>query len=274
MMKIGLIAGSGQFPILFSKAAKAKGFSVFAVALAQETDPELADHIEDIEWIALGQVKKIIRFFKKNHITDAVMLGAVLKTRIFSDIKPDMKALTMIAGMDHTHDDGLLRAFANGLEKEGIFIRSSTFLLPDLLAPPGCWTKRKPSRSEKADMDLGWHLAKEIGRLDIGQCVVVGGGSVLAVEAIDGTDATIKRGGALGKGTAVVVKVCKPNQDMRFDIPATGSGTIKTMNEAGARVLVIEAGKTVVFDRQEMISLADQCGISIVAVDEAHLSDL
>jgi DUF1009 family protein len=272
MMKIGLIAGSGQFPILFSKAAKAKNMSVYAAALSQEADPELERQVEGIEWIALGQVKKIVRFFKKNQITDAVMLGAVLKTRIFSDIKPDMKALSMVFGMDHTHDDGLLRAFADGMEKEGIRIRSSTFLLPHLLAPSGCWTKRKPTRSEKADITLGWHLAKEIGRLDIGQCVVVGGGSVLAVEAIDGTDATIRRGGALGKGSAVVVKVCKPNQDMRFDVPAAGSGTINTMNEADARVLVIEAGKTVVFDRQEMISLADQYGISVLAMDEAHLS--
>ena len=273
MMRIGIIAGSGQFPILFSKAAKAKGISVYAAALSREADPILADYVEDIEWIALGQVNKIIRFFKNNRVIDAVMLGAVRKTRIFSDIKPDMKALSMIAGMRHTHDDGLLRAFSDGLEKEGIFIRSSTYLLPDLLAPSGRWTQRKPSRSEKADMDLGWHLAKEIGRLDIGQCVVIGGGSVLAVEAIDGTDATIKRGGALGKGTAVVVKVCKPNQDTRFDIPATGIDTIKTMNEAGARVLVIEAGKTVVFDRDEMISLADQYGICIVAVDETHMGD-
>jgi len=270
-MKIGLIAGGGQFPILFSKQAAAKGFAVYAIALANETDPGLSDMVEDMEWIALGQVKKIIRFFKKHQIVDAVMLGTVKKTRIFSDIKPDMKALTMIAGMRHTHDDGMLRAFARGLEKEGIFIRSSTFLLPDLLAPPGCWTNRKPSQSEKADMDLGWHLAKEIGRLDIGQCVVVGGGSVLAVEAIDGTDATIKRGAALGSGTAVVVKVCKPNQDMRFDIPATGVATINTMKDAGARLLVVEAGKTVVFDRDEMISLANQYGICIVGVEDAEI---
>ena len=139
--------------------------------------------------------------------------------------------------------------------------------VPDLLAQPGCWTKQKPSRSEKKDIELGWKMAKEIGRLDIGQCVVVGGGSVLAVEAIDGTDATIMRGGKLGRGDAVVVKVCKPNQDIRFDIPAVGAETIKTMEEAGAKVLVVEAGKAIVFDRQEMINLADEFGITIVAME-------
>jgi UDP-2,3-diacylglucosamine hydrolase len=267
-MKIGLIAGSGQFPLIFSEAARSQGFSVYAAALLNEADPALADRVETIEWINLGQVKKIIRFFKRHHVTEATMMGAIQKTRMFSDVKPDMKAISIVAGMRHTHDDALLRAFAAAFEKEGVRIRSSTFLLPELLAPEGCWTKRTPARSERADIELGWRLAKEIGRLDIGQCLVVGGGSVLAVEAIDGTDATIKRGGRLGRGTAVVVKVCKPNQDDRFDIPAAGIQTIETMKESGANVLVIEAGRTVVFDRDRMISLADSYGMTIVAKDD------
>lgn len=266
-MKIGLIAGSGQFPMIFSKAAKAKGFDVYAVAYVNEADQNLEHHVEAIEWIHLGQLKRLLNFFKKNGVTKAVMMGAIRKTSMFSDVKPDMKAIMFFAGMRHTHDDGLLRAFARLLEKEGIRIEASTFLLPELLATEGCWTKQKPTRSEKADIDLGWKLAKEIGRLDIGQCIVVGGGSVLAVEAIDGTDATIKRGGKLGKGNAVVVKVCKPNQDIRFDIPAVGAQTIICMHEAGAKVLAIEAGKAVVFDRQEMVARADQYGISIVAIN-------
>ena len=265
-MRIGLIAGSGQFPIIFSKAAKSKGFAVYAAAYLNETDPVLKEHVEAIEWMHIGQLKRLIMFFKKNNISKAVMMGAIKKTKMFSDVRPDIKAITLIAKMRHTHDNRILSAFAEVLEKEGIKIQASTFLLPDLLAQEGCWTKRKPTRSKKADIRLGWNLAKEIGRLDIGQCVVVGGGSVLAVEAIDGTDATIKRGGKLARGIAIVVKVSKPNQDIRFDVPAVGVQTIKTMHETGVRVLTIEAGKAIVFDRQEMIDLANKRGISIVAL--------
>jgi DUF1009 family protein len=267
-MRLGLIAGNGQFPILFSKAAKARGFRVFAIAHKHETDPHLNDYADTVEWIYIGQLKRIIKFFKKNNVSQAALVGGITKTRMFFDVRPDAKAISLIAGMRHTQDDGVLREFVRILEEEGIQIKSSTFLVPELLAPPGCWTKRKPSQSEKKDLDFGWKLAKEIGRLDIGQCVVVGGGSVLAVEAIDGTDATIKRGGKLGKGSAVVVKVCKPHQDTRFDIPAVGTRTISTMHEADAKVLGIEAGKAVVFDRKEMIDLANEFGIVIVSIDE------
>jgi len=268
MTKIGLIAGSGQFPLIFSKKAKAKGLAVYAAAYLNEADPDLKNHVEAIEWLHLGQIKRLIKFFKKNSITQAVMMGAITKTRIFTDVKPDIKAISIIADIAHTHDDNILRAFARLLEKEGIIIQPSTFLLPELLAHEGCWTRRKPSRSEKADLELGWKIAKEIGSLDIGQCVVIGGGSVLAVEAADGTDAAIARGGKLGKGQAVVVKVCKPTQDTRFDIPAVGIQTIQTMYDAGAKVLAIEAGKTVVFDQEAMISLANQYSISIIAMGE------
>ncbi len=266
-MKIGLIAGGGQFPIIFSKAAKLNELPVFAVAFINEANPDLVDHVDKIKWIHLGQFKKLIKFFKDNHITDAVMMGSIKKTNIFSDVKPDIKAISLMARMKHTHDDNLIRTFAGAIEKEGITIRASTFLLPHLLATKGCWTKRKPTKSEKADVELGWTLAKEIGRLDIGQCVVVGGGSALAVEAIDGTDATIKRGGKLGRGNAVVVKVCKPIQDLRFDVPAVGVQTIRSMHEANAGVLAIEAGKAVVFDKEEMITLADRLDIAIVVQD-------
>lgn len=269
-MRIGLIAGSGQFPIIFSRRARAEGFKIYAVAYHKETDPQLSDFVDEIEWIHLGQIKRLLNFFKKNGIGETVMLGSITKTRMFSDVRPDMKTIALIAKMRHTHDDGLLRAFAGLLEDEGIRVKPSTFLLPGLLAQEGCWTKRKPRRSESSDIDLGWKLAKEIGRLDIGQCVVVGGGSVLAVEAIDGTDATIRRGGKLGNGTAVVVKVSKPNQDLRFDMPAVGAETIRSMAAAGVTALAVEAGKAVVFDRQEMVDLADANGISIVALKDGN----
>lgn len=267
-MRIGLIAGGGQFPIIFSKAAKLKGFNIFAVAYHKETDPLLAEYVDGIEWLYLGQVKRLINYFKGNAVDEAVMMGAVKKVNIFSNFRPDAKTISVLARIKHTHDDALLSAFAGILEDEGIKIRSATFLLPSLLAEKGCWTKRKPAASEWNDIHLGWDLAKEIGRLDIGQCIVLGGGSVLAVEAVDGTDATIRRGGELGRGNAIVVKVCKPHQDQRFDIPAIGAQTIRTMNESGAKVLVIEAGKAIVFDRDEMIDRANRFGISIVALDK------
>lgn len=263
--KIGIIAGSGQFPIIFAKAAREAGYTIYAVAHRNETDPILEEHVDVIEWLHLGQVGRLIKFFKKNRVQQAVMMGAIRKTQIFKDIRPDMKAIAMAAKLYHTLDDNILRSFADALEKEGVQIKSSTFLVPHLLAREGCWTRRNFSKAEQADIDLGWRIAKEIGRLDIGQCIVIGGGSVLAVEAIEGTDATIRRGGGLGNGNAVVVKVCKPNQDTRFDIPAIGAETIKVMHTAKATALALEAGGAVVFDRQEMIDLADSHGIAIVA---------
>lgn len=263
--RIGIIAGNGQFPILFSLAARARGFSVYAAAYVGETDPKLARLAAGIKWIHLGQVRRLIRFLKSNRVNQAVFAGGITKTRMFSDVKPDIKAISMLLKVKTTHDDNILKLFAEVLEKEGIRIISATSLLPGLLAPEGCWTRRKPTRAETADMDLGWKLAKKIGRLDIGQCIVVGGGSVLAVEAIDGTDATIQRGAALGRGNASVVKVCKPEQDMRFDMPAVGAQTIETMAAAGATALAVEAGRTVVFNRDEMTKLANQNKIAIVA---------
>jgi hypothetical protein len=242
------------------------GYAVYAAAYLNEAQPELSHSVAAIEWMHPGQIKRLLRFFRQHDIGEAVMMGGVRKTRMFTDIKPDLKAMAMIAGMKHTHDDNLLRHFADLLEKEGITIRASTFLLPEILADKGCWTRRKPSPSEQTDIELGWRLAKEIGRLDIGQCLVLRKGTVLAVEAVDGTDATIQRGGALGRGGCVVVKVSKPHQDLRFDVPAIGVETIHVMHQSGAAVLAIEAGRAVVFDKEEMIRVADRCDIAIVAL--------
>lgn len=264
--KIGLIAGSGQFPLLFAQAARKKGWHIHAAAYRDEANPELSQYVDTLEWFHLGQIGRLVKYFHQHRINQAVMMGAIRKTRMFTNVKPDIKFLTLMAGMRNTHDDAVLRAFAKLMEKEGIRIQPSTLLLPELLAPPGIWTRRKPSRTEKQDIKLGWHLAKEIGRLDIGQCIVVGAGAVLAVEAIEGTDAAIRRGGDFGKGQAVVVKVCKPSQDIRFDIPAVGLGTIESMKAANISTLAIEAGRAVVFDRQAMIEAADTHKIAIVAL--------
>ena len=272
-MNIGLIAGNGQFPILFARAAREKGLRVYAAAIRNETDPVIETLAEETLWLHLGQIGKLLGFFRKHGVRETVMVGGVKKTRIFSDIKPDIKAVMLLATMGHTHDDGVLRLFADFLEKEGVTVRSSTDLVPEILARKGCWTKTKPSKAQQADINVGFRLTKEIGKLDIGQCIVMGGGSVLAVEAIDGTDATIRRGGTLGKGDAVVIKASKPIQDMRFDVPAVGLTTLQTMLESGASVLVVEAGKTVVFDRKDMVEFADRHKMAIVAVDEADFPD-
>lgn len=264
--RIGLIAGNGRFPLIFAEKAREKGYEIAAVGYHTETDPSLADKVDAMEFLYVGQLGKLIKFFKRHCITDAVMVGGIRKPGAISEIRPDWKAISLYAGMRrNTHDDKVLRAFAGALEGEGIRIRPSTFLLPELLARQGCWTRRRPTREEELDIKLGWEMAKAIGRLDIGQCVVVSNGSVTAVEAVDGTDSTVRRGGALGKGAAVVVKVCKPTQDFRFDVPAVGRETIEVMHESGASVLVIEAGKSLVFDGPEMVRLADRYNISIVA---------
>lgn len=266
--RVGLIAGGGQFPLLFSKRALARGYALYTVAHLRESDPALADYAEAVQWVHLGQVKRILRFFKRHGVEEAVMMGTIQKTRMFTDVRPDTKAIALVGAMASTHDDGVLGAFARLMENEGIRIRPAVFLLPEMVSPEGCWTRRKPNRAEMADIRFGWSVAKEIGRLDIGQCVVVAGGSVTAVEAIDGTDATILRGGRLARTGAVVVKTCKPTQDTRFDMPAVGVQTVRTMAEAGARVLALEAGKSVVFDREEMIAEADRLKIAVVALKE------
>jgi DUF1009 family protein len=268
MKRIGLIAGNGQFPVLFSEAARRRGLQIYAIAHIGETDRRLEDVVDGIKWVKLGQLKSVIRFFKNHSITDAAMAGAITKTKMFFDVRPDLRALKLLTSVDHTLDDGILRAFAGELEKEGITIQSSTFLVPELLATKGCWTGRKPSKSEMADVRFGWRIVKEIGKLDIGQTLVVRNRSVMAVEAIDGTDATVRRGGRLGNEKTVVVKASKPNQDMRFDMPAVGVATVKTMVEVKASVLAVEAQRTIVFDREAMVRLADQNKIAILGVDE------
>jgi len=272
MKSIGLIAGGGQFPLLFAQRAKSKGVPVHAVAYVNEASSSLSAHVTSIQWLHLGQVAKLLKFFRHNGVTRAVMLGSVKKTRIFTDIKPDLKALAFISSMGHTHDDGVMRAFADLLEKEGITICPSTLLLPELISPKGCWTRKKPGRAARKDIKTGWYIAGEIGRMDIGQCVVVSNGTVLAVEAADGTDATIRRGASLSTGGAVVVKRAKPLQDLRFDLPSSGIETIRAMAASGADVLVLEAEKSLSFDRQEMIDVANRQGISIVAMADEDLS--
>lgn len=219
-------------------------------------------------WIKLGQVGKIISYFKQHGLKEAVMAGAITKTDIFGHIEPDDRALDIAARLGSLNDDSFLREVALEFEKEGISIQPSTIYTPELQAPPGVLTKRSPSAEEEMDIRFGWRMAKAIGGLDIGQCVVVRHRTVLAVEAIEGTDETIRRGGRLAKEGAVVVKVIKPNQDTRFDMPSIGLNTISVLEEAGISVLAIEAGKTLVFNREEMIAAADLADIAIIARED------
>ncbi len=265
---LGIIAGGGKFPIMLARAAKKKGLKVIAIAHEGETEPALSNEVDHIVWIKLGQFGRLINSFKKTGVKKAVMAGTISKKKMFGTVFPDLKGLSIMSKLVFFHDDGILSTVANELYKEGIEVVSATVYLPELLAPKGCLTARKPSRDEKKDIRFGWYMAKEIGRLDIGQCIVVKKKTVLAVEAIEGTDETIIRGGTLAKKGAVVVKVSKPMQDLRFDLPTVGLNTIKTMDKVNASVLAIEAGKTLIFDKDRMIAFADSRGISIVSIKD------
>jgi len=265
---IGLIAGNGRFPIIFADNAKRLGYSVSAVAHIGETAPELEQHVERIHWIKIGQFNKLIHALKADGIQQAVMLGGIKKTHVFTTVRPDFRALALASRLRVWKDDAILREIAAELEREGIQIRESTFGLTGILVEEGPLTKRTPSKKEWDDIHFGWDMAREIGRLDIGQCVVIKDSVVVAVEAVEGTDETIRRAGALGREGVVVVKRCKPQQDLRFDLPAAGPKTIDTMESVHASVLAIEAGRSVLLDRDEMLRKAERAGIAIVGVSD------
>jgi DUF1009 family protein len=271
--KIGLIAGKGQFPLLFAEAARRRGLEVVAMAHRGETDPGIEPLVQQCHWIFVGQVGKLIRAFKEAGVTRAVMAGGVSRGRLFRDFRPDFRALAIIRRVGAGHDDRILRGLAAELEKEGITIVSSLLYLDELLAQPGPLSRRRPTAAELEDIGYGFRIAKEVGRLDLGQCVVVRRQVVTALEAIEGTDDTIRRGGRLAGKGAVVVKVSKPGQDLRFDLPTVGKNTIEVMAEVEAGVLAVEAGKTLIFDRQEMVALADKAGIAVWGVAPADDSE-
>jgi DUF1009 family protein len=263
---IGLIAGGGSFPQLVAEAAKRQGHSTVAVAHLGETDPALADRVDEIVWIRLGQFGRLIRALKGHNVRKALMAGTITKRRMFGRIRPDVKGLALMSKLAVFHDDGILSAVAGELHDQGIEIVSCVSFMPELLAPPGCLTRRRPSKGEKEDIRFGWRIAKELGGLDIGQCVVVRRKTVLALEAIEGTDETILRGGKLAEEKAVIIKVSKPHQDMRFDIPTVGLKTLETMTRVRASVLAVEAGKTLLFDKSAMIDYANREGMTVISL--------
>ncbi|HTH42166.1 MAG TPA: UDP-2,3-diacylglucosamine diphosphatase LpxI [Terracidiphilus sp.] len=279
-MKLGLIAGNGRFPFLLLDAARAEGLSVVVAAIKEETDPEMdqraaADPNITVHWLSLGELSRLIDTFKKERVQKAVMAGQVKHKQIFSSIRPDWRLAKLLMNLRTRNTDMLLGAVAKVLGDEGIELISSTSFLEPLLAQEGVLTGRSPDEDEQKNIEYGLTVAGSVAGFDIGQTVVVAAQACVAVEAMEGTDATIERAGLLMESLGddastldrhlTVVKVAKPNQDMRFDVPVIGLATIETMIRAGASCLSVEAGRTLLFDRESVLERANQAGISIAA---------
>lgn len=263
-MNYGLIAGNGQFPFLVIEGAKRAGASLSVVAIKEETDPRIDDVAEKVVWVSIGQLGKMIGFFKKQGVEKAIMAGQVKHVQIFSGSLPDVRMLKMLWNLEKRNTDSLIGGVANEMAKEGIELIDSTFFIKDQLASLGVLTKRKPDDNELGNIEYGLHVANEIARLDLGQTIVVRAKACVAIEAMEGTDATIRRAGELANGKLTVVKVAKPGQDMRFDVPVVGVPTIETMIAAGATCLSVTAGKTLIFDREKVIRLANDKKIAVI----------
>ncbi|NQT90657.1 MAG: LpxI family protein [Candidatus Omnitrophica bacterium] len=265
--RIALIAGSGKFPLFLANATKANGLQVVVIAVNSETDPAIEKLADKVYWLNLGEGAKLIETLQAEGIRYAMMAGKISKTTLFKEgLKLDEEAKKIMSRVIDRKDDTLLSAVASRLKDFDIELLDSTTFLKAMMPAKGLLTSRKPTAQEAEDVKFGFKIAKEMGRLDIGQSVVVKKKAVIAIEAIEGTDEAIKRAGSLiGKDT-VVIKVSKPQQDMRFDVPVVGLTTIESLHEAGASVLAIEAGKVLVLEKDEVARAADRYGITIVAV--------
>ncbi|MDQ6787269.1 MAG: UDP-2,3-diacylglucosamine diphosphatase LpxI [Acidobacteriota bacterium] len=267
-MNFGLIAGNGRFPFLVVEGARRAGASLSVVAIREETDKSIEAVAEKVVWVGIGQLGKMISFFKRENVTKAIMAGQVKHVQIFSGALPDVRMLKMLYNLPRRNTNALIGGIADELAKEGIELIDSTYFMKDYLAREGVLTRRRPNETEQGNIEYGLKIAGEIARLDLGQTIVVRAKACVAVEAMEGTDACVKRAGELARGKLTVVKVAKPNQDMRFDIPVVGIPTIETMIQAGATCLSLTAEKTLIFDREEMLALADKNKISIIATSE------
>lgn len=266
MEVIGILAGVGHLPVEVARSAKSLGYRVVAVGLVPGLDPELPEAVDSFYDINIGKVGKIISTLKSCKVTKVTMIGKVTKEVLYKvgGIIPDLRAIKLLASIPDRKDDTIMNAIVKELESEGMEVMDQTILIKPLLPKPGVLTKRKPTEKELADMEFGFEMAKAIGGLDIGQTVVVKNRAVMAVEAIEGTDACILRGGYLGKGGVIVAKTAKPAQDQRFDIPGFGTKTMESMIIAGATGIVIEAGNTLIVEREKTIALADKHNITIL----------
>jgi UDP-2,3-diacylglucosamine hydrolase len=277
--KLGLIAGNGKFPFLILDAARARGFDVVVAAIKEEAFPEISDHgAASIHWLSLGELSKLIETFQREGVHRAIMAGQVKHKQIFSSIRPDWRLAKLLLSLTTRNTDSLLGAVAKVLADEGITLEKSTWLLEPLLAKPGVLTQRAPSEQERKNIDYGRAAARNLAQHDIGQTVVIADSACVAVEAMEGTDATIERAGQIMRSfhedastlsrALTVVKIAKPNQDMRFDVPVVGIKTVEIMQAAGATCLAVDAGKCLLLDGQKVIEAADAAAIAIIADEE------
>ena len=276
--KIGLVAGWGEFPVTVAKALKSLGHEVYCIAVKDHADPVLQEICDGYQMFGIGSMGKQVRYFRRNGVTSATMAGKFFKTILFNRKRdllkhlPDLTCLkhfypVMISKSKDRRDDTLLGVVVDLYAAGGVTFAPATDFAPELLVKEGTLTKTPPTKNQMKDIEFGWTMAKEMGRLDIGQTVVVRDQAVMAIEAIEGTDACIARAGQLCNGGFTVVKVAKPNQDMRFDVPTIGVGTIETIKQAGGKVLAIEADKTIILDQAATIELAEKLGVSIFAIN-------
>jgi hypothetical protein len=273
--KLGLIAGNGRFPFLILEAARAEGFEVIVAAIKEEAFPEIASHGATVHWLSLGELSRLIDTFKREGVQRAIMAGQVKHKQIFSSIRPDWRLAKLLLSLGTRNTDSLLGAVAKVLADEGIVLENSTSLLEPLLAKPGVLTQRAPSEQELKNIDYGRQVARHLTQYDIGQTVIVAETACVAVEAMEGTDATIQRAGELMASlesdastlsrALTVIKIAKPNQDMRFDVPVIGVNTIAVMRNAGATCLAVDAGKCLLLDGNAIITAADAAVIAILA---------
>lgn len=260
---LGLIAGNGRFPFLVAAAGRRAGRRVVAVAILEETDAALEREVDQIHWVSLGQLGRCIEALKAAGVREAVMAGQVKHRQIFAGIIPDLKMMAVLARLALKNTDSLIGAVADALGREGIALLSSTALLQDQMATAGAMTRRRPSADEGKDVEYGREVARALAGFDVGQTVVVKDRAAVAVEAMEGTDEAIRRAGRIAGPGCSVVKVAKPRQDIRFDVPVVGPGTLSAMREAGARVLAVQAGATLLLDRQEVVAEADRAGVAV-----------
>ncbi len=277
--RVGIIAGWGRYPILVAEALRAQGTRVYCAGIKDHADPALERMCDGFDWVGVAKIGRVIRFFRRHQVSEATMAGKVHKTRLYERFAwlhhlPDWQGLRtfwphLVTRRKTWQDDSLLGAIVESFGAVGITLKPATDYVPQLLVKLACLTERHPTAAERQDIEFGWRLAKEMGRLDVGQSVAVRDRSALAVEAIEGTDECIRRAGALCKaGGFTVVKVAKPQQDMRFDVPTIGIRTLESMVQAGARVLAVEAGRTIIIDQDQFVTFANRHRLAVIALDE------